>query len=154
MEREQVMSNGGVVNRRTKVFEFADDETTSYAILSHRWTQEVDYRRSSTWQRWKRTNKMRSVNGLDTRRSLLAVNRRRRMSSSGCGSIRAASTSEAAQSCPRLSIPCIGGMKTRGCAMRTFTTSAHPFLVDPAGRCIPISTAGRSGSHVGGRYRR
>ena len=38
-----MISNGGVVNRRTKVFEFADDETTSYAILSHRWTQEVDY---------------------------------------------------------------------------------------------------------------
>ena len=44
LEREQVMSNGGRVNRRTKVLGFADDEATSYAILSHRWTeQEVDY---------------------------------------------------------------------------------------------------------------
>ena len=44
MEREQVMSDGGRVNRRTKVLEVADDEATSYAILSHRWTeQEVNY---------------------------------------------------------------------------------------------------------------
>ena len=44
MEREQTMRNGGGVNRQTKVLEFADDEATSYAILSHRWTgQEVNY---------------------------------------------------------------------------------------------------------------
>jgi len=45
LEREQVMNNSGRVNRRTKVLEFADDETTKYAILSHRWIDptEVDY---------------------------------------------------------------------------------------------------------------
>ena len=44
MKREQVMSNGGAVNRQTKVLEFADDEATLYSILSHRWTgQEVNY---------------------------------------------------------------------------------------------------------------
>ena len=44
-EREQVMSTGGRVNRRTKIFEFCDDEVTPYAILSHRWidSTEVDY---------------------------------------------------------------------------------------------------------------
>ena len=45
LEREQVMSMGGRVDRRTKVLEFGDDEATKYAILSHRWIDptEVDY---------------------------------------------------------------------------------------------------------------
>ena len=44
LERERVMDKGERVDRRTKVLEFADDEATSYAILSHRWIgQEVDY---------------------------------------------------------------------------------------------------------------
>ena len=39
------MGRGGRVDRRTKVLEFADDETTEYANLSHRWIDptEVDY---------------------------------------------------------------------------------------------------------------
>ncbi|KIM51441.1 hypothetical protein SCLCIDRAFT_143259, partial [Scleroderma citrinum Foug A] len=38
------MRNGGGVDRQTKVLEFADEEATSYAILSHRWTrQEVNH---------------------------------------------------------------------------------------------------------------
>jgi len=39
------MKKSGRVDRRTKVLEFADDETTKYAILSHRWIDptEVDY---------------------------------------------------------------------------------------------------------------
>ena len=45
LEREQVMSKGGRVDRRTKVLESVDDESTKYAILSHRWINptEVDY---------------------------------------------------------------------------------------------------------------
>ena len=44
MEREKAMRNGGGVDRQTKVLEFADEEATSYAILSHRWTrQEVNH---------------------------------------------------------------------------------------------------------------
>ena len=45
LEREQVMGEGGRIDRRTRVLEFADDETTKYAILSHRWidSTEVDY---------------------------------------------------------------------------------------------------------------
>jgi len=44
LEREQVMSDGGGANRQIEVLNFTYDEATSYAILSHRWTeQEVNY---------------------------------------------------------------------------------------------------------------
>ena len=45
LKREQQMSIGWPVGRRTKVLEFCDDETTKYAILSHRWIDptEVNY---------------------------------------------------------------------------------------------------------------
>ena len=43
--RESLFHSGEQVDRRTKVLEFRDDETTEYAILSHRWIDptEVDY---------------------------------------------------------------------------------------------------------------
>ena len=43
--RESLIHSGEQVERRTKVLEFRDDETTEYAILSHRWIDptEVDY---------------------------------------------------------------------------------------------------------------
>ncbi|KAL4072666.1 heterokaryon incompatibility protein-domain-containing protein [Scleroderma yunnanense] len=45
IQRERAMSNGEEVDSRTKVIEFRYDETTDYAILSHRWfEQEVDYK--------------------------------------------------------------------------------------------------------------
>ena len=46
LEREQLMDVEGKVDRRTKVLQFRDDETTAYAILSHRWIDptEVDYK--------------------------------------------------------------------------------------------------------------
>ena len=42
--RESLIHSGEQVDRRTKVLEFRDDETTKYAILSHRWIDptEVD----------------------------------------------------------------------------------------------------------------
>ena len=45
LERERVMIKAGRVDRRTRVLEFADDESTKYAILSHRWINptEVEY---------------------------------------------------------------------------------------------------------------
>ena len=45
LQREWLIDSGGQVDRRTKVFEFRDDEGTKYAILSHRWIDptEVDY---------------------------------------------------------------------------------------------------------------
>jgi len=44
LEREQVMSDGGGVNWQTEVLDSTYDKATSYAILSHRWTeQEVNY---------------------------------------------------------------------------------------------------------------
>jgi len=44
LERECLIREEKQVERHTKVLEFADDETTEYAILSHRWiAQEVDY---------------------------------------------------------------------------------------------------------------
>ena len=46
LEREQLMSMGERVDRRIKIFEFRDNESTKYAILSHRWIDptEGDYR--------------------------------------------------------------------------------------------------------------
>ena len=43
--RESLIHSGVQVDHRTKVLEFRDDETTEYAILSHRWIDptEVDY---------------------------------------------------------------------------------------------------------------
>ena len=40
-----MMNMRGTVDRRSKIFEFCDDESTKYAILSHRWIDptEVDY---------------------------------------------------------------------------------------------------------------
>ena len=45
LRREQQMSTRKQVDCRTKVLEFRDDETTKYAILSHRWIDpmEVDF---------------------------------------------------------------------------------------------------------------
>jgi len=46
LERERLMKEGKPADRRKNVLEFADDEATEYAILSHRWVEqkEVDYR--------------------------------------------------------------------------------------------------------------
>ena len=45
LQREWLFHSGRMVERRTKVLEFHDDEATKYAILSHRWmdSTEVDY---------------------------------------------------------------------------------------------------------------
>jgi len=44
LERESLIRRRKRVDRRTKVFEFRDDEAAEYAILSHRWiAEEVDY---------------------------------------------------------------------------------------------------------------
>ena len=45
LHRERLFHLGKYVERRTKVLGFRDDETTEYAILSHRWidSTEVDY---------------------------------------------------------------------------------------------------------------
>ena len=45
LRRERFFHSGRGVERRTKVLEFREDETTNYAILSHRWIDptEVDY---------------------------------------------------------------------------------------------------------------
>jgi len=44
LDREQVMSDGGGKDWETEVLDSTYDEATSYAILSHRWTeQEVNY---------------------------------------------------------------------------------------------------------------
>ena len=45
LQREWLFHLGRKAERQTKVLEFHDDETTNYAILSHRWIDptEVDY---------------------------------------------------------------------------------------------------------------
>ena len=45
LEREEAMSKSQRVDRRCKILECRDDQTTAYAILSHRWVEdtEVDY---------------------------------------------------------------------------------------------------------------
>ena len=46
LQRESLIHSGQQVDRRTKIFEFRDDEVTEYAILSHLWIDptEVDYK--------------------------------------------------------------------------------------------------------------
>ena len=45
LQREELMSTGGLVDCRTKVVGFRADETTEYEIFFHRWIDltEVDY---------------------------------------------------------------------------------------------------------------
>ena len=43
LEREELIKKRKELDRRTSVFDFRDDETTHYAIVSHRWTEEVNY---------------------------------------------------------------------------------------------------------------
>ncbi|KIM56540.1 hypothetical protein SCLCIDRAFT_1220346 [Scleroderma citrinum Foug A] len=88
-------------------------------------------------------------------RSSRAASRRGKMGTSGCGSTLAVSTSEAAQSNQRPSIPCTGGTKTQRYAMRTsMTSTAHPFPLRATMSGMPSRTAGQSGSRVGGRCKR
>jgi len=42
IEREQIMSWGGQVDRRRNVFKFLEDEAIVYAILSHRWVERTE----------------------------------------------------------------------------------------------------------------
>ena len=42
LRRERLFHSGRRVERRTKVLEFRDDETTEYAILSHRWIDPTE----------------------------------------------------------------------------------------------------------------
>ena len=42
LRREWMMRAGMQVERRTKVLDFRDDETTDYAILSHRWIDDTE----------------------------------------------------------------------------------------------------------------
>ena len=43
LRREWMICSGKRMDHRTNIFDFRDDETTSYAILSHRWIDEVNY---------------------------------------------------------------------------------------------------------------
>ena len=86
---------------------------------------------------------MRSGDALGTRKSGILVSRPRKTGMSGCGSIRAVSTSEAAQSCQRPLIPCIAGTKDRAFAILTSTISlAHPSPLYATQRRTTILSAG------------
>ena len=75
-------------------------------------------------RRWPWRRGTRFANVMGTERSFKAASWLRRTDMRSCGSTLAASTSEAVQSYPRPSIPCIGGMKTQKYTMRTSTTSS------------------------------
>jgi len=108
--------------------------------------------RWSNSRRWTGRRETRFASVMAIERSSSAASGLRKTDISGCGSTLAVSTSEAAQSYRRLSIPCIGGMKMRKYAMRTSMTSpVHPFPLGGTGWGIPTSVDGRSGSRVGGR---
>jgi len=147
LERESSIREGKQVDHRAKVLEFGDDETTEYAILSHRWVgKEVsdEPRRRET----------RFASMMATERFFKAASGLKRTDISGYGATLAASTSEAAQNYPRPSTPYIGGMKAGKYAIRTSTTSPiHGFRLGVIMRGIPISVDGRSGSRVGERYK-
>ena len=64
LEREKVMSNGGGVDWETEVLGFTYGEATSYAILSHRWTeQEVNYEEIVDLAKMAKKEKIRQRHG-------------------------------------------------------------------------------------------
>ena len=71
---------------------------------------------------WRKGKGMQFKGVLGTRGSWTLVGRHKNMIMSGCGWSPAALTSKAAQSCWKLSIWCITGIKTPRCAMRTSMT--------------------------------
>ena len=157
LNREQLIREGKRVDRRAKVLEFGDDEVTEYAILSHRWTeQEVDYNEVVKLAKMPEEREVKFASAMAIERSSRAAGRQRRTGTSGCGWTLAVSTSEAAQSYQKPSIPCTGGTKTQGYVTRTFATStpARPF---PLRVIIEIGRgrmAGQSGSRGGGHSKR
>ena len=137
-----------------KVLKLHDDEVTEYAILSHRWgKKEVAYDEIVELAKMdkEKRDEIRQRDGYQ--KILDSCKRAEKDGTSGCGWTLAVSTNEAVLSSLRPSIPCTGGMKTPKYAMCISTTfSTHPFPLRLTMRGMP--TAGRSGSHVGGRCRR
>jgi len=81
------MGRGGRVDRRTKVLEFADDETTEYANLSHRWIDltEVDYEEMVDLTRMDREERDEIRQRLSYKKILDSCEQARRTSTLGCG---------------------------------------------------------------------
>lgn len=79
LEREEAMSKGERVDRRTKVLDFRSDEATEYAILSHRWidSTEVDYEEMVDLAKMEVEDRdeIRRRLAMATRRSLIAASR-------------------------------------------------------------------------------
>ena len=126
--------------------------TQSYPITG--WHKKWTMMKWSGSQRWTGRREMKSTSMMAIERSSRAVSRLGPTDMSGCGSTLAVSTSEAAQSYPRPSIPCIGGMKMQRYAMHTCTMSPiHDFPLRGTMRGIPTSVDGQSGSCMGGHYK-
>ena len=115
--RERLIRKGKRADHQAEVLSrFLDDQVIDYAILSHRWTrtwQELDYNEVVGLAKMNEKERMRFVSVMAIERSSRAASWRRRMGASGCGSTLVVSTSEAAQSYQRPSIPCTGGSKTQ-----------------------------------------
>jgi len=124
------------LDRRTKVLEFRDDETTRYAILSHRWIerqgdrQGVSYEKMVELASWRKRIRQRVDYQKILDNCLQAKNH-------GCsGWTHVAQTNEAARNYLRPSTTCIRGKQTRPYAMRTFPKRLRATRMD-----IPILTA-------------
>ena len=115
---------------RTKVLKFHDDEATEYAILSHRQIDpmEVDYKEMVVLAKMDREEQDEICDRLGYKKIVDTCKQAKPDGMSGCGSTLAALTSEAAPSCLKRAIRCIGGMQTRRCVKRTsMTLMAPPF---------------------------
>ena len=115
------------VEHQTNVLDFCDDETSEYAILSHRWINdtEISYEEmvlaNMGKEEW-----IQFVGRLGTRRSWILVSRCRKTDMSGSRRTSAALTSEAVQSCWRPSIRCIAGTQMPRHAICTLMTLTAP----------------------------
>ena len=156
-EREQVMSTGGRVNRRTKIFEFCDDEVTPYAILSHRWidSTEVDYEEMADLAKMDREEGDEIRQRLGYKKILESCEQAKRdghawlwVDTCCIDKRSSAELSEAINSMYRWY------ENSRVCYAYLHDVWVHPFLLQETIRDTSISMAGRSGSRVGGLYKR
>ena len=136
-----------------KVLELHDDEVTEYAILSHWWGErEVGYDKIvelANMDKEKR-DEIRQHDGYQ--KILDSCNQAEQDGYKWLWVDTCCIDKRSSAELSRPSIPCTSGMKTRKYAMRTsMTSSIHPF---PMSLMRGMQTIGRSGSHMGGHYKR
>ena len=155
LEREQLIRQGKRVDRRAKVLEFGDDEVMEYAILSHRWIQqEVDY--NEVVKLAKMTEEERTeVRQRDGYRKILQSCEQSKKDGYKWLWVDTCCIDKGSSAELSGAINSMYRWYENSRIMRTSMTSpAHPFPLRVTMRSMPSRTAGRSGSHVGGHYKK